>query len=109
MVWDAHLVAGLGEEVIVFGASLFGSRFDSVGSPWELVFGDELEELVVESDSFSGGGGLSGGGVLADGVEAAFEAEGSEVYVVLVGCFLHDEQIRIRTHYYTYHIGIFRY
>ena len=58
MAWDAHFVTWFGEEVIVFGASLFSSRFDSVGSPGELVFGDELEELVVESDSFSGGGGL---------------------------------------------------
>ena len=70
MLWDAHLVAGLGEEVIVLGASLFSSRFDSVGSPGELVFGDELDELVVESNSFSGGG-------VADGIKTAFEAEGS--------------------------------
>ena len=112
MAWDAHFVTWFGEEVIVFGASFFGSRFDSVGSPGELVFGDEVEELFVESGSFSGEGGLDGGGVVAHGVEAAFEAEGSEVHIVFMGCFLHDQPDEVvadgvHAEFFFYHRGGF--
>ena len=47
VAWDAHFGTWFGEEAIVFGASLFSSRFDSVGSPRELVFGDELEVFIL--------------------------------------------------------------
>ena len=45
VAWGAHFVAWLGEEVIVFGASFFGSRFDSVGVPFGA--GDRLPPVPL--------------------------------------------------------------
>ena len=88
----AHGFAGLGEEVVVFGAAFFGSGFGSVGAFGEFVHGDEVEHFQEEAALFAGGFacGVEDGGPVAEGVEGAFEADAGEWLVVLQGGGLHD-------------------
>lgn len=88
----AHGFAGLGEELVVFGAAFFGSGFGSVGALGEFVLGNEVEHFQEEAALLAGGfaGGVEDGGPVAEGVEGAFEADAGEGCVVSQGGGLHD-------------------
>ncbi|MBZ5537840.1 MAG: hypothetical protein LAO31_17945 [Acidobacteriia bacterium] len=77
----SHQVAGVREEMIVFGSSFDSARFGSVGAKWEEILGEGAEQGAIEATTEGGMGGDESqmGCPLAPSVAGSFEAEAAEI------------------------------
>ena len=88
----AHLVTRFGESLVVFGASLDGSRLASTGAMGKEISRDGEEHFIEEGCHGFGFilGPLSRVGELAHGVQAALEGDSGELDIEGDGRLLHD-------------------
>ena len=89
---DFYLASGVSEKLIGFRSSFLGAGFQSTGSFRDEVSGDGGQHSVDEFGLFAGtlGAGVDGLGPVAQGVEAALEADAFQRDVVKVGRLLHE-------------------
>src|ERR1700730_1097082 len=88
----AHFVPRPGEQLVIFGASLFGTRFTSIGAPGQKIEGDGEQQLSNEMGLFSRFAVARVDGIceVMQAIERAFEGETIQRGVMGDGGGLHE-------------------
>src|SRR3954454_18941787 len=92
MSWYAHLMARFSKEVVIFGATFFGSRLVASGTVRQLVFSNDFQEGIEEGCLFArfAVSGMNGISKVAQAVEGAFKTEPAQFHAVGDGGMLHE-------------------
>ena len=92
MGWDAHLMSGFCEEIIVFWAALFSAWFVTIGAVGNMIGDDDFEHRVEEGGLLAGFSlrGVNRVGKVTQSVEGSFEAQAAKLHAMEEGGALHE-------------------